>query len=145
MLGTDGNIAGGCSTSGWSGKLPGRVGDSPIIGGGLYLDNEVGAAGSTGLGENVMRYCGTFLVVELMRQGLHPQDACLEALRRIRLTHSASELPVILFTGLDAGEAFETAGELGANAWLAKPYQLADLLAAVRGQIASPTVLARTV
>jgi len=83
VLGTDGNIAGGCSTSGWSGKLPGRVGDSPIIGGGLYLDNEVGAAGSTGLGENVMRYCGTFLVVELMRQGLHPQDACLEALRRM--------------------------------------------------------------
>jgi CheY-like chemotaxis protein len=69
----------------------------------------------------------------------------LEALRRIRLTHAARELPVILFTGLDAPDALHTAGELGANAWLAKPYQLADLLAAVRGQIASPTVLARTV
>ena len=69
----------------------------------------------------------------------------LEALRRIRLTHAARELPVILFTGLDAPDALDTAGELGANAWLAKPYQLADLLAAVRGQIASPTVLARTV
>ena len=69
----------------------------------------------------------------------------LEALRRIRVTHAASELPVILFTGLDAPDALDTAGELGANAWLAKPYQLADLLAAVRGQIASPTVLARTV
>jgi CheY-like chemotaxis protein len=69
----------------------------------------------------------------------------LEALRRIRVTHGASELPVILFTGLDAPDAFDTAGELGANAWLAKPYQLADLLAAVRGQIASPTLLARTV
>jgi CheY-like chemotaxis protein len=69
----------------------------------------------------------------------------LEALRRIRLTHPARELPVILFTGLDAPDAFDTAGELGANAWLAKPYQLGELLAAVRGQIASPTVLARTV
>jgi CheY-like chemotaxis protein len=69
----------------------------------------------------------------------------LEALRRIRVTHPASELPVILFTGLDAPDALDAAGELGANAWLAKPYQLADLLAAVRGQIASPTVLARTV
>jgi CheY-like chemotaxis protein len=69
----------------------------------------------------------------------------LEALRRIRRTHGARELPVILFTGLDAPDALDTAGELGANAWLAKPYQLADLLAAVRSQIASPTVLARTV
>jgi CheY-like chemotaxis protein len=69
----------------------------------------------------------------------------LEALRRIRVTHSPRELPVILFTGLDAPDALATAGELGANAWLAKPYQLAELLAAVRGQIASPTVLARTV
>ena len=69
----------------------------------------------------------------------------LEALRRIRAIHAPKELPVILFTGLDATDAFETAGELGANAWLAKPYQLADLLAAVRGQIASPSVLTRTV
>ena len=69
----------------------------------------------------------------------------LEALRRIRMTHPATELPVILFTGLDAPEAFDTAGDLGANAWLAKPYKLTDLLAAVRGQIASPSLLARSV
>ena len=69
----------------------------------------------------------------------------LEALRRIRRTHAAGELPVILFTGLDAPDAFDTAGQLGANGWLAKPYQLADLLAAVRGQIAAPSVLTRTV
>ena len=68
----------------------------------------------------------------------------IEALRRIRVSHGASDLPVILFTGLDASEALDAAGELGANAWLAKPYQLADLLAAVRAQIASPTVVART-
>ena len=69
VLGADGNIAGGCSTSGLGGKLPGRVGDSPILGSGLYVDNEVGAAGATGLGENVMRYCGSFMIVEFMRQG----------------------------------------------------------------------------
>lgn len=69
----------------------------------------------------------------------------LEALRRIRAAHAATDLPVILFTGLDAPDALATAGELGANAWLSKPYQLADLLSAVRTQIASPTMLTRTV
>src|SRR5438477_8713619 len=83
VLGPDGNIAGGCSTSGLGGKLPGRVGDSPIIGSGLYVDNDVGAAGATGLGENVMRYCGAFLVVEYMRQGLDPTEACRATIRRI--------------------------------------------------------------
>jgi isoaspartyl peptidase/L-asparaginase-like protein (Ntn-hydrolase superfamily) len=83
ILGSDGTLAGGCSTSGLGGKLPGRVGDSPILGSGLYVDNEVGAAGATGIGENVMRYCGSFLVVEYMRQGLHPQAACQETIRRI--------------------------------------------------------------
>jgi len=85
LLGLDGEgrIAGGCSTSGWGYKLPGRVGDSPIIGGGLYVDGEVGAAGATGLGENVMRYCATFLAVEFMRQGMHPEEACVETIHRI--------------------------------------------------------------
>ena len=69
VLGEDGTISGGCSTSGLGGKLPGRVGDSPIIGSGLYVDNEVGAAGATGIGENVMRYCASFLIVEFMRRG----------------------------------------------------------------------------
>lgn len=79
----DGHIAGGCSTSGAGGKLPGRVGDSPILGSGLYVDDGVGAAGATGVGENVMRYCGSFLVVEFMRQGMHPMAACEEAVHRI--------------------------------------------------------------
>jgi len=83
LLDAEGHVAGGCSTSGAGGKLPGRVGDSPILGSGLYVDEEVGAAGATGLGENVMRYCGTFLVVEFMRQGLDPQRACEEAVHRI--------------------------------------------------------------
>ena len=113
VLGADGTIAGGCPTSGLSGKLPGRVGDSPILGSGLYVDNEVGAAGATGVGENVMRYCGTFLVVELMRQGLTPTEACLEALRRIAQKDPRGEALQISFVALDKHGRFGagTAGQ----------------------------------
>lgn len=85
MLAIDakGNISGACTTSGMAFKLHGRVGDSPIIGAGLYVDNEVGGATSTGVGEEVIRNVGSFLVVELMRQGLSPEDACKEAVNRI--------------------------------------------------------------
>ena len=77
-------ICGVTTTSGLAWKIPGRVGDSPILGAGLYVDGEVGAAGSTGRGEaNLFGLC-SFLVVEQMRQGRHPKDAGLEALRRIR-------------------------------------------------------------
>ena len=60
-LAKDGTLAGGCSTSGLAYKMPGRVGDSPILGSGLYVDNEIGAAGATGVGENIMRFCGSFM------------------------------------------------------------------------------------
>ena len=110
VLGADGNIAGGCSTSGWGGKLPGRVGDSPIIGSGLYVDNDVGAAGATGLGENVMRYCGSFLVVELMRQGLHPEEACLETLRRIARKDPKGAGISVSFVALDKKGRYGAAG-----------------------------------
>ncbi|MDP7558039.1 MAG: N(4)-(beta-N-acetylglucosaminyl)-L-asparaginase [Candidatus Marinimicrobia bacterium] len=83
----DGNIAGACSTSGLAYKLHGRVGDSPIIGAALYCDNDIGAAGATGLGEAVIKTVGSFLVVELMRQGRSPQEACEEAVRRILRKH----------------------------------------------------------
>ncbi len=82
-LGGDGHLCGGCSTSGLAFKLPGRVGDSPLIGSGLYVDGEIGAAGATGVGENVLRYCASFLIVEFMRQGKEPTDACEAAIRRI--------------------------------------------------------------
>ncbi len=82
-LGADGHLVGGCSTSGLAFKLPGRVGDSPLIGSGMYVDGQVGAAGATGVGENVLRYCGSFLVVEFMRQGLAPTAACEATIRRI--------------------------------------------------------------
>ncbi|HEV7490300.1 MAG TPA: N(4)-(beta-N-acetylglucosaminyl)-L-asparaginase [Rhodanobacteraceae bacterium] len=85
MLALDahGNLSGACTTSGMAWKVRGRVGDSPIIGAGLYVDNEVGAATSTGVGEEVIRNVGSFLVVELMRQGRSPEAACREAVMRI--------------------------------------------------------------
>ena len=80
---SNGDIAGACTTSGMAFKMHGRVGDSPIIGAGLYVDNEVGGATATGMGELVLRTLGSFLVVELMRHGLDPQEACREAVMRI--------------------------------------------------------------
>ena len=79
----NGNLSGACTTSGLAYKMHGRVGDSPIIGAGLYVDNEVGAATSTGVGEEVIRIVGSHLVVELMRQGLAPEAACKKAVERI--------------------------------------------------------------
>lgn len=85
MLAMDasGNLSGACSTSGMAFKMHGRVGDSPIIGAGLFVDNEVGAATATGVGEEVVRICGSHIVVELMRQGLSPEQACRKAVERI--------------------------------------------------------------
>jgi N4-(beta-N-acetylglucosaminyl)-L-asparaginase len=79
----NGNLGGACTTSGLAYKMHGRVGDSPVIGAGLYVDNEVGAATSTGVGEEVIRIVGSHLVVELMRQGMAPEDACKAAVERI--------------------------------------------------------------
>ncbi|HTN08651.1 N(4)-(beta-N-acetylglucosaminyl)-L-asparaginase [Agriterribacter sp.] len=78
-----GSLSGACTTSGMAYKIHGRVGDSPIIGAGLYVDNEIGAATSTGVGEEVIRIVGSHLVVELMRQGRSPEAACKEAVQRI--------------------------------------------------------------
>ncbi len=89
MLALDekGNLSGACTTSGAAWKLHGRVGDSPIIGAGLFLDNEVGGAAATGLGEAVIRTSGSAMVVELMRQGKSPYDACKEITERIYKLH----------------------------------------------------------
>lgn len=78
-----GNLSGACTTSGMAFKMHGRLGDSPIIGAGLYVDNEIGAATATGHGEEVIRISGCHLVVELMRQGRSPQKACEEAVSRV--------------------------------------------------------------
>ena len=84
MLAIDenGDLSGACSTSGTAFKYHGRVGDSPIIGAGLYVDNEIGAAGATGVGEVVMKILGTHSIVEYMRYGYSPQEACEEAVQR---------------------------------------------------------------
>ena len=113
MLALDahGKLAGACTTSGMAWKLRGRVGDSPIIGAGLYVDGEIGAATSTGVGEEVIRNAGSFLVVELMRQGRSPQEACKEAvLRIIKRRAEASKTLQVGFL------AMNREGEVGAYA-----------------------------
>jgi isoaspartyl peptidase/L-asparaginase-like protein (Ntn-hydrolase superfamily) len=110
MLAIDkkGNISGACTTSGWAYKMPGRVGDSPIIGAGLFIDNEIGGACATGLGEAIIRIAGSHTVVELMRQGLSPQEACKQAVERIIAKHDD-------LTGLQCGFiAVNKYGEYGA-------------------------------
>jgi len=81
-----GELSSVTTTSGLSWKIPGRVGDSPIVGAGQYCDNDVGAAGSTGRGEAAIKACGSFLIVELMRQGLSPEQACLKTIERVIAT-----------------------------------------------------------
>jgi N4-(beta-N-acetylglucosaminyl)-L-asparaginase len=113
MLAIDaqGRLAGACTTSGMAWKMRGRVGDSPIIGAGLYVDGEIGGATSTGVGEEVIRNAGSFLVVELMRQGRSPQEACKEAVMRIvKKRPEASKTLQVGFL------AMNRAGEVGAYA-----------------------------
>jgi N4-(beta-N-acetylglucosaminyl)-L-asparaginase len=103
-----GDLAGACTTSGLAFKIHGRVGDSPIIGAGMYVDNDVGAAAATGRGEAVTKTCGSFLVVELMRQGLSPQDACRRALERIIEKHDGKPDFQVGYIAVDRN------GEIGA-------------------------------
>lgn len=84
----DGDLSGACTTSGAANKLHGRVGDSPIIGAGLFVDNEVGAATATGLGEEMIKQAGSAMVVELMRHGASPEEACKEVVNRIVKTNN---------------------------------------------------------
>jgi len=108
-----GNMAGACTTSGMAWKIRGRVGDSPIIGAGLYVDGDVGGATSTGLGEAVIKVAGSFLIVEAMRNGKSPQEACRLALERI-----AHKQPKYAQDGFLAGfVAMNKAGEIGAMSY----------------------------
>lgn len=105
-----GDIAGACTTSGMAFKHPGRVGDSPIIGAGLFVDNKVGAATATGEGEVVLRTLGSFLIVELMRNGMSPQLACEKAITRLAES-------VHVHKNMQVGYiAINKAGEIGAFA-----------------------------
>ncbi len=105
----EGDLSGACTTSGLAYKMAGRVGDSPIIGAGLFVDNEVGAATATGLGELVMKTVGSFLIVELMRQGATPQEACEEGIRRIAANNDVANMQVGYL-------AVNKTGEIGAFA-----------------------------
>jgi len=87
LIDSDHNLFGACTTSGAAWKMHGRVGDSPIIGAGLFLDNDVGAAAATGLGEAVIRTAGSAMVVECMRNGMSPMEACKEVVNRISNIH----------------------------------------------------------
>lgn len=97
----EGNLGGACTTSGLAYKMHGRVGDSPIIGAGLFVDNEVGAATATGLGEAVIRVAGSHTVVEMMRHGATPQEACEEAVARIIRKHPNVEDMQVGFLAID--------------------------------------------
>lgn len=107
-----GNLSGSCTTSGMAFKIRGRVGDSPIIGSGLFLDNEVGAAVATGAGEEVLKVCGTHTIIELMRQGASPADACKAAIERIIKRNTPEQLKNIQVGFL----ALNKQGEYGAYA-----------------------------
>ncbi|GAB1309094.1 N(4)-(beta-N-acetylglucosaminyl)-L-asparaginase [Urechidicola sp. KH5] len=103
-----GNLAGSCTTSGMAYKMHGRVGDSPIIGAGLFVDNEVGAACATGMGEAIVRIAGSAIVVEFMRNGMSPQEACKAAVERIIAKHDNLENLQVGFIALNKH------GEVGA-------------------------------
>ena len=100
-LDANGKIAGACTTSGAAWKMHGRVGDSPLIGAGLFVDEEAGAAAATGLGEAVIRTAGSAMVVEAMRNGLSPFDACKEVVDRIRRKHKSLKDLQVGFLALD--------------------------------------------
>lgn len=100
-LDDDGNLAGACTTSGMAYKMKGRIGDSPIIGAGLFVDNEVGAACATGMGEAIIRVAGSAIVVELMRNGRSPMQACKEAVDRIIAKHDDMSNLQVGFIALD--------------------------------------------
>lgn len=118
-LDNSGNLSGACTTSGLAWKYHGRVGDSPIVGAGLFVDNEIGAACATGKGEAVIKIAGSHLVVELMRQGATPQQACKEAIERIAKKQPDYKDFQVAFLALNKN------GESGAFA-IAKGFQYAS-------------------
>ncbi|MBR9923335.1 MAG: N(4)-(beta-N-acetylglucosaminyl)-L-asparaginase [Bacteroidetes bacterium] len=104
-LDKNGNLSGACTTSGLAYKMHGRVGDSPLIGSGLFVDNEVGAACATGLGEAIIRVAGSAIIVEMMRHGMSPQEACEEACKRVIQKHEdVSNLQVAFIALSKTGE-----------------------------------------
>jgi isoaspartyl peptidase/L-asparaginase-like protein (Ntn-hydrolase superfamily) len=112
-----GDFGGVCTTSGLAYKMPGRVGDSPVIGGGLYVDNDAGAAGATGVGEEIIRAGGSLLIVEEMRSGASAQAAVEKAIRRVNaIAKRRNRKPdVVCFLALDRDNRFGAACTAGSN------------------------------
>ncbi len=124
-LDQSGNLSGMCTTSGMGFKMRGRVGDSPIIGAGLFVDNEVGAVVCTGQGEEVIRVAGAHLVVEFMRDGLSPKEACMKGIERIvtRDTERAKDFQVGFIALSPTGEYGAFAVQKGFNYTISEPDQ----------------------
>ncbi|MDB5232359.1 MAG: N(4)-(beta-N-acetylglucosaminyl)-L-asparaginase [Chitinophagaceae bacterium] len=134
-LDMNGNLSGSCTTSGMGFKMRGRVGDSPIIGAGLYVDNEIGAAVSTGVGEEVIKICGTHLVVEFMRQGMTPEEACKKAVERIVKRNGAKAKDIQV-----AFIAINKQGEYGGYS-IQKGFNYALCTPAINNQLINPKYL----
>ncbi len=115
-LNSKGEMSGATTTSGRAWKVPGRVGDSPIIGAGLYVDQDVGAAGSTGLGEENIRVAGAHTIVENMRHGMTPQEACLDALKRVARNYNNDHARLSKI-GLDFYALRKDGSYAGASLW----------------------------
>jgi len=113
VLDGNGDMAGVTSTVGHKFKIPGRVGDSPIIGAGLYVDNDVGAAGSTGHGAESIKTCSSYLVVEKMREGMTPQEACEYVCRRIVEKHQGKPMFNVKMVALNKSGEFGQASVRG--------------------------------
>jgi N4-(beta-N-acetylglucosaminyl)-L-asparaginase len=111
-----GDISGTTTTSGLAFKIPGRVGDSPLIGCGLYVDNDIGAAGATGKGEECIKVNGAHTIVEMMRRGMSPTDACLEALKRIARNHN-NDMAKLRRIGMDFYAVNKQGQHGGASLW----------------------------
>lgn len=134
-LNTKGEMSGTTTTSGLSWKIPGRIGDSPIIGAGLYVDQDVGAAGSTGRGEENIRVAGAHTIVENMRHGMSPKDACLDCLKRIVRNFNGDEKRLGLFDinfyalrkdGVYAGAALWSGRRRSSGYWAAPQFAVND-------------------
>ncbi|MER3462043.1 MAG: hypothetical protein C4342_03290, partial [Armatimonadota bacterium] len=121
------HVVAACSTSGLAWKLPGRVGDSPIVGAGYYADDEAGAAGATGVGEDIWRFLLSFRAVEGMRAGLHPKEACEEAVREmVRRRPSTREKCSAVFAVSNRGEWGAAASAGGFVAWVCRDGEVAS-------------------
>ena len=124
VLDVNGDLSCGVSTSGAALKLPGRVGDSPIIGAGSFVDNDVGGAIATGMGEHVIRFAGASAIVENMRHGMSPEEACRDVIDRMS---SKIQDPNVVFTVLNKDGRYASVGTCGLKSFVSSQGQIAEI------------------